>query len=153
MRRSLITRAVSFCAVASLLLAQLPVIANAEEEKNWKKTDYIENGDFEKGDLTGWTVTMPDDDGDSVGTKIKVDEWASNNKTNIFNYWNNNEEAVELTLSQTVDNLPSGSYKLSFEADGATSTSGMKVEICGEKINVETTGWDSWKMMRILQLV
>lgn len=144
MRRSLITRAVSFCAVASLLMAQIPVIANAEEEKNWKKTDYIENGDFEKGDLTGWTVTMPDDDGDSAGTKIKVDEWASNNKTNIFNYWNNNEEAVELTLSQTVDNLPSGSYKLSFEADGATSTSGMKVEISGEEISVETTGWDSW---------
>lgn len=144
MRRRLITRAVSFCAVASLLMAQIPVIANAEEEKNWKKTDYIENGDFEKGDLTGWTVTMPDDDGDSAGTKIKVDEWASNNKTNIFNYWNNNEEAVELTLSQTVDNLPSGSYKLSFEADGATSTSGMKVEISGEEISVETTGWDSW---------
>lgn len=146
-RRSVFVRALSAFSMVSVVLAQMPIVANAEEEKEektWKKTDYIENGDFEKGDLAGWSVTMPDDDGENVGSKIKVDEWASNNKTNIFNYWNNNSDGAELSLSQTIKNLPEGSYKLSFEADGATSQSGMTVSIAGEKIDVETTGWDSW---------
>ncbi|CBK73963.1 Arabinogalactan endo-1,4-beta-galactosidase [Butyrivibrio fibrisolvens 16/4] len=131
---------------AATVLCQVGVAipAKAEEEKSWKETSLIENGDFETGDLSGWTVEMPEDDGDSAGCKIKVDQWASNNKTNIFNYWNNKEEAVSLELSQTVDAVPAGTYKLSFEADGAESEAGVSVSINGESVSIKTTGWDSW---------
>ena len=140
------TKSASIGLAAATVLCQIGVAipANAEEEKSWKETSLIENGDFETGDLSGWTAKMSADDGDSAGCKIKADQWASNNKTNIFNYWNNNEDAAELELSQTVDAVPAGTYKLSFEADGAESEAGVSVTVNDEKISIKTTGWDSW---------
>lgn len=145
-QKGFFTKSASIGLAAATVLCQIGVAipANAEEEKSWKETSLIENGDFETGDLSGWTAKMPADDGDSAGCKIKVDQWASNNKTNIFNYWNNNEDVAELELSQTVDAVPAGTYKLSFEADGAESEAGVSVSVNGEEISIKTTGWDSW---------
>ena len=146
LKKGFFAKSASVGLAAATVLCQVGVAipAKAEEEKSWKETGLIENGDFETGDLSGWTVEMPEDDGDSAGCKIKVDQWASNNKTNIFNYWNNKEEAVSLELSQTVDAVPAGTYKLSFEADGAESEAGVSVTINGESVSIKTTGWDSW---------
>ena len=44
-RRSVFVRALSVFSMVSVVLAQIPIVANAEEEKEektWKKTEYIE---------------------------------------------------------------------------------------------------------------
>ena len=108
-------RIISLMSAIAMLGGQVyfPFEAKAEESESWKATDLIKNGDFETGDLSGWTVDMPDSDGDAVGYKIKVDEWASNNKTNILNYWNNNESA-SFEFSQDIKDVKAGTYKLSW---------------------------------------
>ena len=54
------------------------------ESLTWQATDLVVNGDFETGDEMGWEITMPGADGDSVGHKVYMNEWA-NNHTNFFN--------------------------------------------------------------------
>ncbi|SEA88296.1 arabinogalactan endo-1,4-beta-galactosidase [Pseudobutyrivibrio sp. ACV-2] len=138
-------RIISLMSAIAMLGGQVyfPFEAKAEESESWKATDLIKNGDFETGDLSGWTVDMPDSDGDAVGYKIKVDEWASNNKTNILNYWNNNESA-SFEFSQDIKDVKAGTYKLSFEADGAEDESGLKLSLNGESVSIKTSGWDNW---------
>lgn len=121
----------------------VPVNVNAEETGTWEKTDLIENGDFESGDLSGWSVEMPDSDGNAMGYKTKIDEWASNNKTNIFNYWSNDKSAY-MELSQEISSVPAGEYKLSFDVEGAEAGSGLELSISGKNVPINTNGWDNW---------
>ena len=62
-------------------------------ETEWKTTTLVANGDFETGDASSWNVEMADADGDSVGTLVKTDQWATGNATSFFNYWNNGSES------------------------------------------------------------
>lgn len=119
---------------------------NAEEEKEikWKDTGLVKNGDFENGDTTGWDVSFEGADGDVSGYKIKMDEWAKNNTTSFFNYWNNNSEAEEMSLSQTISGVSAGTYKLCFDADGAEADSGLAATVSGVSWNITTCGWDNW---------
>ena len=120
--------------------------AAATEEYEWKATSYLTNGDFETGDTTGWTITMPNPDGADVGYTIKTDEWASNNTTTMFNIWNNNSAAEAFSMTQTVENVPAGTYKLSFSQEGAAMTSGLMAYIDDNAIALTaTTGWDAWE--------
>ena len=137
-------RPISMMAVIAMVTGQVPAVANADESTTWKATSLIENGDFETGDYSGWTIDMPDDDGDNAGVKTKVDQWASNNTTTILNYWNNNSDGASIEISQTIESVPAGTYKLSFEADGADGSSGLKLKIDDDSISIKTTGWDSW---------
>lgn len=95
-------------------------------------TSYVVNSDFESGDTTGWTITMPDADSSNVGYKVTTDSGMTNNTTNYFNYWNNNSEAVEFSMSQTITSVPAGTYKVVFRQDGAeNAASGFSIKVAG----------------------
>lgn len=111
----------------------------------WKATSYLANGDFENGDTAGWVVTMPNPDGADAGYMIKTDAWASNNTTQIFNVWNNNSTTEVFSMSQTIENVPAGTYKLSLVQEGAAMASGLTAGINGVSTTLSaTTGWDAW---------
>ena len=128
------------------------VTINAPEtEEIFEDTSEILNGDFESGATDGWTITVPNTSGADVGYKVKVDQWAANNTTNIFNIWNNNSTAESFTISQKITSLGAGTYKLSFQQEGAVATSGLAVSVnsgttvLANKMLPATTGWDKWE--------
>ena len=99
--------------VIGQVLGSVPfaLTARAEEagetEKVWKATKLVTNGDFETGDTSGWTVG----DSTSADLNVKVDGYASNNTTNILNYYSGSGNYVDIT--QTISAVPEGTYKLS----------------------------------------
>jgi arabinogalactan endo-1,4-beta-galactosidase len=120
-------------------------------ETEWKATTLVSNGDFESGDASSWNVEMADADGDSVGTLVKTDQWATGNATNFFNYWNNGSESKALLLSQALTSVPAGTYKLSIDLEGAEAETGLilKAEDSQgqELVKLElgaTKGWNNW---------
>ncbi|WP_051656426.1 glycosyl hydrolase 53 family protein [Butyrivibrio sp. AE3004] len=143
-------RGISATLMSVMTLAQIGTSVCAEEmdyaapERNWKLTQLVVNGDFETGNTEGWEVNLNNADGDSAGTKIKIDEWASNNKTQIFNFWNNHADAEDFCLSQNIEKVPAGTYKLAFDADGAEAEPGIVLKVCDKSVEYTTTGWDAW---------
>lgn len=115
----------------------------------WQSTSLIANGDFESG-LDSWTVEMDQADGDTYGYQIKTDSWASNNTSQIFNFWNNGDEGDYLSLSQSISLVPAGTYKLQADIEGADSDSGLSIAVVSDgqtlisNVFDDTTGWDSW---------
>lgn len=109
-------------------------------------TDLIQNGDFESGDTTGWTITMQDADSSNVGYKVTTDSGMTNNTTNYFNYWNNNSKAVDFSMSQTITAVPAGTYKVVFRQDGAeNAASGLSIKVAGTEKNLDATvKWNVW---------
>ena len=71
----------------------------------------VTNPSFETGDMTGWTLQDYNTEG---GTdEIKVCDYAMSNKDgqylmNLYQWW-----ASSLSITQTVENVPSGEYELS----------------------------------------
>ncbi len=123
---------------------------DADEDLDWSATDYISNGDFESGDITGWNVEMPGADGDSAGTLIKTDQWSSN-ATTFLNYWNNNSGEEELSISQSISSLAAGTYKVAMKLDGAEADTGLLVSVSdseGKELMASqigaTKGWSEW---------
>lgn len=113
-----------------------------EEETaySWKATDFIVNGDFEAGDVTGWEVSSDAD----IAYTVKTDEWASNHSTQILNLYNGGAATESITLSQKVQ-LKAGTYKLAVSADGDTKASGITITVGDAILSVgETGGWDVW---------
>ena len=107
----------------------------------WALTDLVSNGDFETADTTGWDISC----GENVTYTVKTDEWAANNTTNILNVYNGGTDAEEISISQTVSNLPAGTYKVALSQDGDTQDSGLSLKVNTiEKALGETAGWDSW---------
>ncbi len=111
----------------------------------WTATDYLTNGDFETGDVTGWTVEMADADANTVGYVVKSDSYATNNETNYFDFWNNSSEEKTFTMTQTASAVSAGTYKLGFSTEGYASTSGLSVTINGQSVSLnDTQGWNVW---------
>lgn len=109
-------------------------------------TDLIENGDFESGDTTGWTITMESADGDTVGYEVQTNQWMTNNTSNFLNYWNNNSDAVDFSMSQTINAVPAGTYKVVFRQDGKENmTSGLSIRVAGTEKELDATAaWNNW---------
>lgn len=102
----------------------------------------LTNGTFETGDLSGWT-------NNSTATLIvKTDSYASNT-TKIGNIWA--ESASSVDLSQTVT-LAAGSYVLSFDCEGAASSTAEQQLTLSAAAGATTlaqvafvsTGWNVW---------
>ena len=122
-----------------------------DDETEWKTTTLVANGDFETGDASSWNVEMADADGDSVGSLVKTDQWATGNATNFFNYWNNGSESKALLLSQTLTAVPAGTYKLSLSLEGAEAETGLTLSATdagGQELATvslgATKGWNNW---------
>lgn len=111
----------------------------------------IQNGSFETGDTTGWTVSMGTTD--QAGYIVKEDVWSSNT-TKFLNIWNNATDTVSFSLKKEITGLEVGEYKISFRVDGKEGAdvngceSGLALLINEQPTsisNVTTTGWDQWK--------
>ena len=86
------------------LLQQMKNLSNADV--TWK----ITNPSFETGDETGWTLNGKDPNGND---EFKTRDYGMSNKDgnylmNAYQWW-----AGSLSVSQTVENIPSGEYSLS----------------------------------------
>lgn len=113
--------------------------------------NYVKNYSFESGDLSDWTLTGTSKD---VG-QVKDETGNAHSGKHAFNYWNGQDFAYELT--QTVKDLPNGSYTLKAYVSGEKEDpANNKVHSAfqlfaensaGDKkfADVETTGWNQWK--------
>ena len=123
---------------------------DAGEEIQWKDSRLLDNGDFEEATDSvpdAWTINFSSGEDGTYGYKVKTDEWASNNKTQILNLWNDStSQAAEVVISQTVAKAPAGRYYLSFGLEGAAAQTDMKVKINGTELAFPATeGWDVWQ--------
>lgn len=159
MRKKKHAQMLSFGVACALTLSNVSLCAvaktNSESESSddssatWNSTSYVTNGDFEDG-LDGWSVEMEYSDGDNYGYQYKTDSWASNNTTQIFNYWNNSSDDDALSLSQTITDVEAGTYKVSADIEGADSSSGLSLlvkeddETLVSYVFDDTSGWDVW---------
>jgi arabinogalactan endo-1,4-beta-galactosidase len=106
---------------------------------------YPDNGDFEKQNSSNWNIST------DVSTEVKYDEWAKNNTTYFLNYSNDTSDDTKFMVSYELSNIPEGVCKVSIEAEGADSKSGVRLYIKdteGEFITstdeIITTDWDNW---------
>ncbi|MBB3109540.1 arabinogalactan endo-1,4-beta-galactosidase [Paenibacillus phyllosphaerae] len=104
--------------------------------------ELLKNGNFESGDLTGWTITGTSDAG-------KINDNPSNAQDGdyAFNYWYGTPYAFK--LSQTVTGLKNGTYALKAWASGGGGESKLNLfaeGYGGEAIiaAAKNTGWNNW---------
>ena len=123
----------------------------SDTEYDWANSGSIVNGDFETGDTNGWTVDMPGADGNSAGTLVKTDQYASGNTTNFFNYWNDTSAEEALTLSQSLGTVKAGTYKISLKLEGKADETGLTLKAADpageEKVSLPlgaTKDWNNW---------
>ena len=122
------------------------------ESLTWQATDLVVNGDFETGDETGWEITMPGADGDSVGHKVYMNEWASNH-TNFFNFWNNHSNGEAFSMSQDIE-LSEGTYKLGLQKEGENAETGLVLSMGDTELELgSTSGWDKWEKLETSEFV
>ena len=144
MRRQRIVKQIG-CAVlaGALVIGQIfgsgASLIKAEAAENWVDTLMVANGDFETGDDSYWTL-----DGGS-GAELLVKNGSSNvNSTYYLNLWATDASTVSIT--QTVESVPAGTYKLEYEVEGAAQDTGLTVSVADKNQAVgATTGWDEWK--------
>lgn len=155
MKKRNVWKGLSILLTAAMLVggvSQFGLVAHAEEDTvTWEETTLLVNGNFEDGS-NGWNATVSvaegveGTEGDTYGYLLKTDSWASNNTSQFLNVWNNAAEGMEFSLSQTVSNVETGKYKLSFQQEGAAMTSGLNLYVGGTELALAaTTGWDVWE--------
>lgn len=121
------------------------------ESHTWKATSFVKNGDFETASTEGWEITTGSE---QVTWSIKADANASNNKTQILNFWNGASADSTIKISQTISQIPAGMYYLALDLEGKDEANGLKISIdsadenYSEKILEKTTGWDSWNTIK-----
>jgi len=113
------------------------LVITVSTEKN-----YVINSGFETGNLTPWTV-----EGDSDAADISKE--ASNLHAGSFalHYWKG--EPFSFTLSQTVTDLPDGTYRLSawIQGGGGEKTLQLSASDYGgepQTVDIVNTGWLVW---------
>lgn len=119
------------------------VVKAAECTENWVDTNYVVNGDFEAeanedGSITGWTQQ-----GDGVFS-LETNEWMSNNLSQYLHLYSEAGENVQ--ISQKIANLQEGTYRVVYEIEGGTNSSGLKISYADtEKDLPETKGFNEWQ--------
>lgn len=125
---------------------------------SWTATQLITNGTFEILDnsqewddyASEWEISISGDDTSGYGYGTKIDEYADNNTSRIFNYYNNSTtQTAAFSMERTIENVPAGTYKLCFDQEGAAAASGLSLSVTGGQANLQmalsaTTGWDQW---------
>ncbi len=73
----------------------------------FEKFNYLQNADFETGDLTGWTLTELGN-ADELYVEDKLTDSLSG--THHMHFWSAALNSVEFTLEQSLTDLPDGTY-------------------------------------------
>lgn len=112
--------------------------------------NYVTNPGFETGDFTAWTV-----DGDADAADVSRE--ASNVYAGAYalHYWKG--EPFAFTLSQTITDLPDGTYSLSawIHGGGGETTLQLSVSDCGGEplaVDIVNTGWLVWNTPTIPEI-
>jgi arabinogalactan endo-1,4-beta-galactosidase len=129
--------------------------SNTNDNVTWADTEYITNGNFEESDnaISDWNATIESNSSD-YGIIAKTNEWSSNNKTTMLNYWCKGDTA-SISMYQTISELPAGTYRISYDQEGEKETESFKRDISievtsgddtvlTEAMDTYNTGWDSW---------
>ncbi len=136
-------------------LADEPV-AFAFSLNNENVDDYEEisliNSDFEGGDTASWTVSFDSWDNETCYT-VKNDTWATNNATQVLNFYNGNTEDNAFSAIYTATGLEAGTYYATVEFEGMENMcSGVSFKVSdtdGNTISetdaIATAGWDKWE--------
>ena len=125
---------------------------------SWTATQLITNGTFEILDnsqewddyASEWEISISGDGTSGYGYGTKIDTYATNNTSRIFNYYNNSTtQTAAFSMERTIENVPAGTYKLCFDQEGAAAASGLSLSVTGGQANLQmalsaTTGWDQW---------
>lgn len=106
--------------------------------------NYAQNGDFEQGSLTGWTIT-----GDQCVDAVQKTGDALGQTA--MHYWS--DKAFSFTASQMLKNLPDGKYtlKVSTQGGGGQSKYELFCEVNGkrETTPITDTKWNEWHTFTI----
>lgn len=107
--------------------------ALANPADNTDMTPFIINPSFEFGDGTGWTFTSFNDSGVKSATEGTTYPYSGTVGSYLFNTWSNTTTQT-VNLSQTLSDLPNGTYKLTAVLSGyasrdITMTAGTKSSV------------------------
>ncbi len=113
-------------------------LITAKAAESWVDTQKITNGDFETGDSSNWTIES------ESGAELVVKNGGSNvNSTYYLNIWAS--DAADVSITQTVEAVPAGTYKLEYDVEGDAQDTGLTVSVADKSQAVgATTGWDAW---------
>lgn len=113
--------------------------------------EFIVNGGFETDIWTDSSWSVSSETRDAIGSTGAVAQflYASNDyiianaDLAALNYWYDSAAAGGNTvLTQTISNLPAGTYTLSGNLMGASTT--MTLSVAGAEAAVTATGWNNW---------
>ena len=143
MRRKRIVKQIG-CAVlaGALMVGQIfgsgASLITAKAAESWVDTLKVANGDFETGDSSNWTIES------ESGAELVVKNGGSNvNSTYYLNIWAS--DAADVSITQTVEAVPAGTYKLEYDVEGDAQDTGLTVSVADKSQAVgATTGWDAW---------
>lgn len=143
MRRKRIVKQIG-CAVlaGALMVGQIfgsgASLITAKAAESWVDTLKVANGDFETGDSSNWTIES------GSGAELVVKNGGSNvNSTYYLNIWAS--DAADVSITQTVEAVPAGTYKLEYDVEGDAQDTGLTVSVADKSQAVgATTGWDAW---------
>lgn len=99
-------------------------------------TSKITNPSFETGDTNGWTVT-PTDGSDVGAREYTLSGMEGKNVGNFYTWWGN------VSVEQTISNLPAGTYKISALMGTWAQRYTMGFTVNGNTINRKGTGADN----------
>ena len=122
------------------------LIINVSTQRN-----YAANPGFESGDFTAWTV-----DGDADAADVSKEASNVHAGTYALHYWKG--EPFAFTLTQTVTDLPNGTYSLSAWIHGGGGETTLQLfasDYGGDPLTAEivNTGWLEWKTPTIPKIV
>lgn len=109
--------------------------------------NYLTNGGFETGDLTGWTLTDH-----ASADQLYVEEKVSDSLSGSYHmhFWSAAANSVEFSLEQKVENLETGTYRYTVSimgGDGGKTEIYAYVKINGEIVQsapMKITSYGSW---------
>ncbi|WP_199925750.1 glycosyl hydrolase 53 family protein [Paenibacillus bouchesdurhonensis] len=120
--------------------AQIEITVLAQE-------NMVKNAGFESGDLSHWTLT-----GTSSAGKVESNAGNARSGSHAFNYWYDAPYSYQLT--QTIAELPNGTYALRAWASGGGGETELKLfaeDSAGIVLSTEmvNTGWNNWTQYAI----
>ena len=120
------------------------------EVKVIKKANLVRNGNFEKVNLDGWTIT-----GDK-GAVNAVSKAGDSLGQGSMHYWA--DKAFAFTVSQDFTGLKDGKYTVAVSTQGGGGQASYKLFVIGDNgqkqtVDIKDVGWNKWQTVEIKDVV